>query len=268
MRKVSPGRTGAVVFDLQSGRRLRAQPLAAAQPGVEREARNDLRGSHRPRALVPIETDVLGEGTQDGTTWQGDLVLKGYGDPTLSSAEVSALARQVPQTGSAASTGACWATSRGSTRGAPGRLEAGLLPPRVAAALRAHRRPRPDGTASEAARARRRSSSAATAARRRARHAGPRIGVATAEAARSLASVGAARGPRPVHGQLQRQLRRRDAAEGGRRRAGGAAPRLPGPRRSGAARAPACRSPGSGSSTAPGSRFSTAGRRGLASRLR
>ena len=31
-----------------------------------------------------IETDVLGEGQQNGTTWQGDIVLKGYGDPTLS----------------------------------------------------------------------------------------------------------------------------------------------------------------------------------------
>jgi D-alanyl-D-alanine carboxypeptidase/D-alanyl-D-alanine-endopeptidase (penicillin-binding protein 4) len=42
-----------------------------------------------------IETDVLGEGAQDGTTWAGDVVLKGYGDPTLSSAGLTALARQV-----------------------------------------------------------------------------------------------------------------------------------------------------------------------------
>ena len=30
-----------------------------------------------------IETDVLGEGQQVATAWQGDLILKGYGDPTL-----------------------------------------------------------------------------------------------------------------------------------------------------------------------------------------
>jgi serine-type D-Ala-D-Ala carboxypeptidase/endopeptidase (penicillin-binding protein 4) len=42
-----------------------------------------------------IETDVLGQGEQTGTTWSGDVVLKGYGDPTLSSADLSALARQV-----------------------------------------------------------------------------------------------------------------------------------------------------------------------------
>ena len=42
-----------------------------------------------------IETDVLGEGEQAGTVWNGNLVLKGYGDPTLSSAGLAGLARQV-----------------------------------------------------------------------------------------------------------------------------------------------------------------------------
>jgi serine-type D-Ala-D-Ala carboxypeptidase/endopeptidase (penicillin-binding protein 4) len=46
-----------------------------------------------------IETDVLGEGAQEGATWHGDLVLKGYGDPTLSSADLAALARQVAADG-------------------------------------------------------------------------------------------------------------------------------------------------------------------------
>ena len=42
-----------------------------------------------------IETDVRGEGDQDGTIWAGDVVLKGYGDPTLSPADLAELARQV-----------------------------------------------------------------------------------------------------------------------------------------------------------------------------
>jgi serine-type D-Ala-D-Ala carboxypeptidase/endopeptidase (penicillin-binding protein 4) len=46
-----------------------------------------------------IETDVLGNGQQVDTTWQGNLVLKGYGDPTLSSADLTALARQVRASG-------------------------------------------------------------------------------------------------------------------------------------------------------------------------
>ncbi len=46
-----------------------------------------------------IETDVLGSGALDGSTWRGDLVLKGYGDPSLSSADLASLAHQVAQAG-------------------------------------------------------------------------------------------------------------------------------------------------------------------------
>jgi D-alanyl-D-alanine carboxypeptidase/D-alanyl-D-alanine-endopeptidase (penicillin-binding protein 4) len=42
-----------------------------------------------------IETDVLGDGAQDGNAWDGDIVLKGYGDPTLTSQSLAALAQQV-----------------------------------------------------------------------------------------------------------------------------------------------------------------------------
>jgi D-alanyl-D-alanine carboxypeptidase/D-alanyl-D-alanine-endopeptidase (penicillin-binding protein 4) len=53
-----------------------------------------------------IETDVLGVGQQVGATWQGDLVLKGYGDPTLSSSDLTVLARQVRTDGITRVTGA------------------------------------------------------------------------------------------------------------------------------------------------------------------
>ena len=36
---------------------------------------------------------MLGDGQLSGTTWQGDLVLKGYGDPALSAAQLNKLAR-------------------------------------------------------------------------------------------------------------------------------------------------------------------------------
>jgi D-alanyl-D-alanine carboxypeptidase/D-alanyl-D-alanine-endopeptidase (penicillin-binding protein 4) len=36
-------------------------------------------------------TQVLGEGVREGTIWRGDLVLKGFGDPSLSSADLNRL---------------------------------------------------------------------------------------------------------------------------------------------------------------------------------
>ena len=42
-----------------------------------------------------IDTMVFGEGSLVGTTWDGDLVLKGFGDPTLSRGDLRALARQI-----------------------------------------------------------------------------------------------------------------------------------------------------------------------------
>lgn len=53
-----------------------------------------------------IETDVLGTGEQSGSTWQGDLVLKGYGDPTLSPRDLTVLAQEVRDGGITHVTGA------------------------------------------------------------------------------------------------------------------------------------------------------------------
>jgi D-alanyl-D-alanine carboxypeptidase/D-alanyl-D-alanine-endopeptidase (penicillin-binding protein 4) len=46
-----------------------------------------------------IETQVLGLGEQDGAVWRGDLVLKGFGDPTLSSLGLRRLAAEVRSAG-------------------------------------------------------------------------------------------------------------------------------------------------------------------------
>jgi D-alanyl-D-alanine carboxypeptidase/D-alanyl-D-alanine-endopeptidase (penicillin-binding protein 4) len=42
-----------------------------------------------------FSTDVLGEGELDGALWRGDIVLKGYGDPTLSSLDLLQLASEL-----------------------------------------------------------------------------------------------------------------------------------------------------------------------------
>ncbi len=99
-RHVSPARTGAIVLDLESGTdvfshnpRLGLRPASNEKLATTYAALTALGPSFR------IETDVLGEGTQDGATWHGNLVLKGYGDPALSLAQVGALARQVAADG-------------------------------------------------------------------------------------------------------------------------------------------------------------------------
>jgi len=97
---LDPGRTGAIVLDLTSGRTVFARhatlPLAPASNeklATTYAALTGLGPSFR------IETDVLGNGTQTGSTWNGDLVLKGYGDPTLSASDLVSLARQVAADG-------------------------------------------------------------------------------------------------------------------------------------------------------------------------
>jgi D-alanyl-D-alanine carboxypeptidase/D-alanyl-D-alanine-endopeptidase (penicillin-binding protein 4) len=99
-KHVNPRRTGAVVLDLQTGRTLfeqnESQPLLPASNeklATTYAALSALGPSFR------IETDVLGDGVLKGATWKGDLVLKGYGDPSLSSAEILSLARQVAAAG-------------------------------------------------------------------------------------------------------------------------------------------------------------------------
>jgi D-alanyl-D-alanine carboxypeptidase/D-alanyl-D-alanine-endopeptidase (penicillin-binding protein 4) len=97
---VSLASTGAVVVDLTTGETVYSQnaslsllPASNEKLAVTYAALTALGPGFR------IETDVLGEGQQVGTTWQGNLVLKGYGDPTLSSADLVDLARQVRAAG-------------------------------------------------------------------------------------------------------------------------------------------------------------------------
>jgi D-alanyl-D-alanine carboxypeptidase/D-alanyl-D-alanine-endopeptidase (penicillin-binding protein 4) len=92
--------TGAVAVDLRSGRKVFALnegrgllPASTEKLGVAFASLQTLGADFR------IETDVLGEGQIDGSTWEGDLVLKGFGDPTLSRADLHELARGVREFG-------------------------------------------------------------------------------------------------------------------------------------------------------------------------
>jgi len=103
---VSYAASAAVVVDLATGNvvyshnaALPLRPASNEKLAVTYAALTALGPAFR------VETDVLGEGARQGTRWDGDLVLKGYGDPTLSTAGLAALARQVRANGITAVTG-------------------------------------------------------------------------------------------------------------------------------------------------------------------
>jgi D-alanyl-D-alanine carboxypeptidase/D-alanyl-D-alanine-endopeptidase (penicillin-binding protein 4) len=99
-RHVSPARTGAIVFDLQNGNTLFAHnPRLSLRPASNQKLATTYAALTARGPSFRIETDVLGDGEQSGSTWQGDLVLKGYGDPDLSFSQLNSLARQVAADG-------------------------------------------------------------------------------------------------------------------------------------------------------------------------
>jgi serine-type D-Ala-D-Ala carboxypeptidase/endopeptidase (penicillin-binding protein 4) len=104
---VSQARTGALAFDLQTGETLFSEhealslaPASNEKLAVTYAALVGLGSAYR------IETDVVGRGERKGAVWQGSLLLVGHGDPTLSSADLAVLAREVRATGIARVTGA------------------------------------------------------------------------------------------------------------------------------------------------------------------
>jgi serine-type D-Ala-D-Ala carboxypeptidase/endopeptidase (penicillin-binding protein 4) len=90
---VSLGRTGAVAIDLATGQTLYSRNETLSLLPASNEKLTVTYGALT--ALGPsfrIETDVLLDD-------DGNLILKGYGDPTLSSAQLNVLARQVRAAG-------------------------------------------------------------------------------------------------------------------------------------------------------------------------
>jgi D-alanyl-D-alanine carboxypeptidase/D-alanyl-D-alanine-endopeptidase (penicillin-binding protein 4) len=99
-RHVSPARTGAIVLDPETGQTLFAHnPQLALRPASNQKLATTFAALTALGPSFRIETDVLGEGEKQGATWRGNLVLKGYGDPALSGAQLNSLARQVAASG-------------------------------------------------------------------------------------------------------------------------------------------------------------------------
>jgi len=103
---VSPAASAAFAIDLDTGEAVYSRnaslsllPASNEKLAVTYAALTALGPSFQ------IETDVLGEGQQTAAIWQGDLVLKGYGDPTLTPWDLTVLARQVRSAGISRVTG-------------------------------------------------------------------------------------------------------------------------------------------------------------------
>jgi D-alanyl-D-alanine carboxypeptidase/D-alanyl-D-alanine-endopeptidase (penicillin-binding protein 4) len=97
---VAASRTAAVALDLQTGQivfqrnpGLALTPASNEKLAVTYAALTGLGPSFR------IPTVVFGQGDLVDRTWRGSLVLKGYGDPTLSTADLRTLARYVRAAG-------------------------------------------------------------------------------------------------------------------------------------------------------------------------
>ena len=93
---VSRARSAAIAVDLATGMTLYAQngtrslaPASNEKLPITYAALSVLGPTYRS------ETDVLGQGEQDGAVWNGEIVLQGAGDPTLSSAGLRNLALQL-----------------------------------------------------------------------------------------------------------------------------------------------------------------------------
>jgi D-alanyl-D-alanine carboxypeptidase/D-alanyl-D-alanine-endopeptidase (penicillin-binding protein 4) len=103
---VATARSAAVALDLASGTVLFEQnPGRSMAPASNEKLPLTYAALMQLGPTYRIETDVLGQGQQDGTQWTGTLVLKGNGDPTLSRADLRALAAQVKALGIRSVTG-------------------------------------------------------------------------------------------------------------------------------------------------------------------
>jgi serine-type D-Ala-D-Ala carboxypeptidase/endopeptidase (penicillin-binding protein 4) len=97
---VAPARSAAVAVDLATGSVLFTQnPALPLAPASNEKLPLAYAALVTLGPTYRIETDVFGEGDVEGTTFNGTLVLRGSGDPTLTTAGLRSLAAQVRDAG-------------------------------------------------------------------------------------------------------------------------------------------------------------------------
>ena len=103
---IARARTGVLVVDLAADLVIYAfNPTLPLEPASTEKLAVAITALQRLGGGFRTHTDVLGSGSLVGATWRGDLVLKGYGDPALTSAGLDGLARALHKHGLDAVTG-------------------------------------------------------------------------------------------------------------------------------------------------------------------
>lgn len=97
---VRPSQTGALAVELATGRPVFARNAAVPfAPASTEKLPVTLAALSILGPAFRFQTEVLGEGSQQGAVWRGSLVLQGHGDPTLSSGDLRELALQLRRLG-------------------------------------------------------------------------------------------------------------------------------------------------------------------------
>lgn len=98
--QVAPASSGAIAVDLRTfGIVFERNADTALVPASNEKLTVTFAALRELGPYYRFRTEVIGRGYQDGPVWVGDLVLKGYGDPTLSSQGLTRLAAQLREAG-------------------------------------------------------------------------------------------------------------------------------------------------------------------------
>lgn len=97
---IAPGRTAAVVVDARTGATLYAHnSTASLLPASVEKLAVSYTALHVFGPRFRFRTELVGTGSRSGRVWHGNLVLVGYGDPTLTQSDLGRLARRFAATG-------------------------------------------------------------------------------------------------------------------------------------------------------------------------
>jgi serine-type D-Ala-D-Ala carboxypeptidase/endopeptidase (penicillin-binding protein 4) len=96
VRGVSRAETGALVVNLRTGRTVYGlHGSRSLEPASNQKLAVGLAALDRLGTRYRIPTRVFGVGSRSRATWRGRLILKGYGDPSLTRSDLRRLARKV-----------------------------------------------------------------------------------------------------------------------------------------------------------------------------